>query len=399
MLQVRAGLTNSVARKARQRMRLLLLPRYGPQGASSRYRIWQYVPLFERAGHQVVVRPLMDDGYIQELYSTGRRRWRWLASGYARRFLDAFRVGQFDAVICEQEVLPFLPDFVDLFFQRLNRRFFVDYDDDAQDKYSSWPILRRRIPHIMAAAETVVVGNSHLAHYAQQFTSHVRVIPTVVDLSCYRDRTNTAPSNTIRVAWIGTPVTATLLRRLIPTMKTLQARHPALRFCFIGAGTGFRGDGLNIEILPWSEQTEADLLVGCDIGIMPLPDNEFTRSKCGLKLIQYMASGLPVVASPVGVNREIVEDGTNGYLASSDDDWFRKLDRLIRNPDLRRNFGKAGRAKVAAGYTLEHGFSQWREVLAGNGIAYEHGRAPSHTSPRIAEMRESDGLAAVVDRE
>src|SRR5882762_3823476 len=94
-------------------MRILFLPRYGPQGASSRYRIWQYVRLFERAGHEVEVQPLLDDGYLGELYKTGRRGWRWLATGYSRRLLNALRVRRFDAVICEQEVCPFLPTFID----------------------------------------------------------------------------------------------------------------------------------------------------------------------------------------------------------------------------------------------------------------------------------------------
>jgi glycosyltransferase involved in cell wall biosynthesis len=348
-------------------MRILLLPRYGPQGASSRYRIWQYVPLFERAGHEVEVHPLLDDGYLGELYKTGRRRWWWLASGYGRRLLG-LRVGRFDAVICEQEILPFLPDFIDLFFQRLSARFFVDYDDNAHGKYSRWPIFRRRIPRIMASAEAVVVGNLYLADYARQFTTRVCVIPTVVDLSCYHARTGAHTSDTVRVGWIGTPITANLLLALIPVMERLQSQHPKLSFRFIGAGNNFSCDGLRADVPAWSEQTEIDALSGCDIGIMPLPDTEFARSKCGLKLIQYMACAMPVVASPVGVNRELVEEGKNGYLASSEEEWFQKLDKLIRDPELRMALGKAGRGKIAAGYTLEYGFSKWQEILSGNRI-------------------------------
>ena len=347
-------------------MRILFLPRYGPQGASSRYRIWQYVPMFERAGHEVEVHPLLDDRYVAELYKTGRRPWRWLVSGYGRRLLNTLHVGNSDAIICEQEVLPFFPGFVDLFFQRRTPRFFVDYDDNAHMKYSNWPLLRQRIPRIMAAAETVVVGNNHLADYARQFAQRVCVIPTVVDISSYPDGTNASISDAVRVAWIGTPVTASLLKALIPVMKRLQSQHPRLSFRFIGAGRNFTCGGLRAELPEWSEQTESELLSGCDIGIMPLPDTEFTRSKCGLKLLQYMACGLPVVASPVGVNCEIVEEGTNGYLASSDDEWYDKLDMLIRNAGLRMSLGKAGRAKVASGYTLECGFAKWEEILSGS---------------------------------
>jgi len=143
-------------------------------------------------------------------------------------------------------------------------------------------------------------------------------------------------------------------------------RTPKIELPLYWCGDGFLRNGLRAETVAWSEQTEIDLLSECDVGIMSLPDTEFTRGKCGLKLIQYMACGLPVVASPVGVNREIVEEGKNGYLASSEDEWFGKLNELIRDPALRMNLGKAGRVKVAEGYTLEHGFSKWQEILNGS---------------------------------
>jgi glycosyltransferase involved in cell wall biosynthesis len=347
-------------------MRILFLPRYGPQAASSRYRIWQYVPLFERAGYEVEVQPLLDDGYVGQLYKTGRRgRW-WLASGYGRRLLRAFRWGRFDAMICEQEMLPFLPAFVERWLQRSKARFFVDYDDAAYATYARWPWLRGKIPRVMAAAETVVVGNSHLCEYAGRFARRVRVIPTVVDLAGYPNHRETGSTENVCMGWIGTPITARNLRALIPVMKKLQCAHPKLNFRFIGAGNDFPLNGLRAEVPAWSRETESELLLGCDIGIMPLPETEFMRGKCGLKLIQYMACGLPVVASPVGVNREIVEEGKNGYLASSDDEWFGKLDKVIRDSELRMRLGKAGRAKVAGAYTLEHGFSKWQEVLEGN---------------------------------
>jgi glycosyltransferase involved in cell wall biosynthesis len=347
-------------------MRILFLPRFGPQGASSRYRLWQYVPLFERAGHEVEVQPLLDDGYLAEFYKSGRKGWRWLATGYARRLLGVFQLRDFDAVICEQEIWPFLPAFIELFFQRLSPRYFVDYDDAAYTKYSRWRMLQRKIPRIMAAAERVVVGNNHLAGYARQFAQRVCVIPTVVDLSRYPNRTHAGTSETIRVAWIGTPVTARPLKPLIPVMERLQSEHPRLSFRFIGAGDGFPSNGLRAETVAWSEQTETGLLSECHIGIMPLPDDEFVRGKCGLKLIQYMACGLPVIASPVGVNRELVEEGKNGFLAATEDEWFEKLDKLIRDSELRMSLGTAGRAKVAAGYTIEHGFAKWQEILAEN---------------------------------
>jgi glycosyltransferase involved in cell wall biosynthesis len=343
-------------------MRILIMPRYTARGASSRYRFWQYVPGLRRAGHEVEIKPLLADGYLTELYKTGRRGWRWLAAGYAARFLDALGAGRYDAVLCEQEAFPFLPAAVERIVSKLNSRFIVDYDDAAYCKYERWPVLRGKIARLMRAAETVVVGNSHLAGYALQFTPRVEVIPTVVDLAAYPNRQEAAHSGSIRIAWIGTPLTASFLQPLIPELTRLQKKHRHVRFRFIGAGK-FSTNGLRTETREWSVTTEAQLLSECDIGIMPLSDTEFTRGKCGLKLIQYMACGLPVVASPVGANCEIVEENRNGFLAANAGEWFEKLDSLVANAELRKRLGESGRAKVAARYTLEHGLAKWLEIL------------------------------------
>jgi glycosyltransferase involved in cell wall biosynthesis len=346
-------------------MRILLLPRYSVRGASSRYRLWQYVPLFERAGHEVEVQPLLEDGYLRELYCAGRRGWRWLARGYSIRLAGSLARKQFDAVICEQETLPFLPTLLELFCVRGKGKFFLDYDDAAYIKYSHWPVLRNKIPQLMTAAEAVVVGNAHLGEYARPFARRLHVIPTVVDLSKYPSQRRAGSENGIRVVWIGTPTTARLLRPLMPVMEKLQREHSTLSYRFIGAGDSFLSNGLRAEVPDWSERTETEQLSECDIGIMPLADTEFMRGKCGLKLIQYMACGLPVVASPVGINCELVEEGKNGFLAGSEQDWFEKLNGLVSCSELRASLGAAGRAKVAAGYTLDQGFAKWQEVLLG----------------------------------
>ncbi len=343
-------------------MRILMLPRYTARGASSRYRCWQYVPGLRRAGHEVEIKPLLSDGYLPELYGTGHRGWRWLAAGYASRLLDALRARRYDAVVCEQEAFPFLPAAVELIITKLNARVMLDYDDAAYCKYERWPVLRKKIARLMAAAEMVVVGNNHLAGYARKFTPHVTVIPTVVDLAAYPNHQDATPSSTIRIAWIGTPMTANYLKPLIPELERLQTKHPNVGFRFIGAGS-LPTNGLRIESREWSAATEGQLLSECDIGIMPLCDTEFTRGKCGLKLIQYMACGLPVVASPVGVNRKIVEENRNGFLAANSGEWFKKLEALVENAELRRRLGESGRSKVAAEYTVEQGLAKWLKIL------------------------------------
>jgi len=153
------------------------------------------------------------------------------------------------------------------------------------------------------------------------------------------------------VGWIGSPSTAKYLQMLASSLETLSALFP-LRLRAIGGG-GVRLPGVEVENLPWSELEEVSMLQGCDIGVMPLADTPWERGKCGFKLIQYMACRKPVVASPVGVNREIVVDGVNGFLASSHDEWVRALERLKSDPELRKTMGANGRRMVEEKYCLQ----------------------------------------------
>ena len=348
-------------------MKILFLPRYSRQGASSRYRLWQYLPLFEREGHAIEVRPLLDSSYLSHLYQRGRRSVRSLAFGYSRRLFSTIDIGRFDAVICEQEALPFLPIAAEKLFRRKHVRFFLDFDDAAHIKYTGHPRLQSKISSLMSDADGVVVGNAYLRSYASQFTPRVSVIPTVLDISRYPLHPNSAsrPNDEVRIGWIGTPSTSAFLQGLSHIFHTLQRRFRNLHFRFVGAAPGMFTHGLNADIVEWSEKTEVELLAGCDIGIMPLPDTDFTRGKCGLKLIQYMACWLPTVASPVGANCEIIEDGKTGFLAANDQGWISKLSALIVNSALRREFGGAGRRRVEQRYTLESGFTQWKKMLNG----------------------------------
>jgi glycosyltransferase involved in cell wall biosynthesis len=351
-------------------MKILALPRYGGIGASSRYRLLQFVPLLEDAGHVVRVRSLLKDHYLEQLYGQGRRPAGTVAAGYARRLWQSRDNQSFDTVICEQEAFPYLPVHFDRLAWRGAHRLFLDYDDAAHVRYQRIPLLRGKIARLMAEADGVVVGNSHLMAYAEQFSKRVEVIPTVVDLARYPLTQRVATDGMLRIAWIGTPVTARLLEPLRPVFEKVQKEHPQIVFRFIGAGEAISIKGLRSETPAWSEATEVELLAQCDLGIMPLPDTEFTRGKCGLKLIQFMACWLPVVASPIGVNCEIVTDGCNGFLASGPAEWAEALHCLIANPELRKRMGIKARKRVESRYTLQQGLAKWMSVITESKVAH-----------------------------
>jgi glycosyltransferase involved in cell wall biosynthesis len=180
------------------------------------------------------------------------------------------------------------------------------------------------------------------------------VLPTVVDTRQYVPIARPDPSQPPVIGWIGSPSTWAHIRPILPLLSEICSAH-GVRFRAVGAGAGAgaerdRFDGL--DLIPWSEPSEIADVQAMDIGVMPLIDRPFERGKSGYKLIQYMACGLPVVASPVGVNSDIVIEGESGFIASSEEEWRWALIRLIRDPELRARMGAVGRARAVERYSL-----------------------------------------------
>jgi glycosyltransferase involved in cell wall biosynthesis len=338
-------------------VKVLLLSRYGPLGASSRVRYLQYLPYFREQGAEVEVVPLFSDAYLQALYAGGPR-WREVLAGYVRRLAALARARRFDAVIVEKELFPFLPAGAERLLRALGVPYVADYDDALFHRYDrhSRALVRRllggKIDAVMRHAAVVVAGNEYLAARAREAgAARVEVIPTVVDTARYRPRAG-AGNEVPVVGWIGTPRTSRYLQGLLPVFEALQQEVP-VRFVAVGARQADFA-GTPVEAWPWSEATEVASIQQFDIGIMPLEDSPWERGKCGYKLIQYMACGIPVVASPVGVNRTIVAPGENGLLADTPDEWGRALRNLLEaDATSRQAMGREGRRRVEQGYSLQ----------------------------------------------
>ena len=352
--------------------RVLALPKYGRLGASSRLRTLQYLPALEAAGLEVDVFPLLGDEYVSGLYR-GRIPFLAVLRAYVARIARMLARTRYDVVWFEKELLPWLPGAIEASLTRARSRVVVDYDDAVFHRYACnrSPLVRRlfgrKIDGVMRRASLVLVGNEHLAQYARGAGAvGVEWLPTVVDLDRYAPREAAEPGAPVVLGWIGSPSTAPYLRGIADVVARLAQSHP-LRCVAIGARPD-QLEGTPFEALPWSEATEAALLRTLDIGVMPLPDGPFERGKCGYKLIQYMACALPVVASPVGANRDIVEQGRNGFLASGADEWRAALHALVADPGLRRRFGEAGRRSVEQCYSLQVHAPRLARLLTG-----EHG--------------------------
>jgi glycosyltransferase involved in cell wall biosynthesis len=209
-----------------------------------------------------------------------------------------------------------------------------------------------RIEKMMAMCDQILAGNSFLAEHAQAYNTHVTVLPTVIDTERFYLREERA-DEVITIGWIGRWSSSDYLEMLIPVFQRLVNRYPQVKLHFVGAKDMPLPAGLPIEIIPWRLESEVEEIARFDIGIMPLPDDVYSRGKCGLKLLQYMAMGVPGVASPVGVNREIVQDGLNGFWASTEEEWFENLSCLICDRALRKTLGLAGRRTVEDHYSLQ----------------------------------------------
>ena len=264
---------------------------------------------------------------------------------------------QADVVWLEYEALPWFP-------WGIERRFWpnipvvTDYDDAIFHRYDQNQhllvrnILGRKIDSVMRASTVVIAGNGYLAEHTKKAgAKRVETVPTVVDTEVYQVSRAQRDDNRIRIGWIGIPETWTRFASDFTQKIERTIQKNSLIFRVIGAESAPRAEGV-YEFLPWSEKTEATLINGMDIGLMPLPDTPWTRGKCGYKLIQYMACGLPVVASPVGVNKEIVEHGVNGFLAETEEEWRSAIETLLSDAELRCRMATAGRKKLEKNYSL-----------------------------------------------
>lgn len=337
-------------------MRILLFSRYSRLGASSRVRSFQYLPFLKSKQWRVDVSPLLSDSYLQAIYS-GKFRGLHLFLGLCRRMWSLVQVWKYDLIWIEKELFPFAPALAEWVLVRVGIPYVVDYDDALFHRYDRHRyrlvrcILGRKIDKIMQRSTLVLAGNEYLAARARKAgAQRVEIIPTTVDLTRY-DKVRSAGNDPLIVGWIGSPATSHYLSSIVDVYSAFEG-NPGI--CFVAVGADEESlRKLPVESWPWTEDTEVKSIQAFDIGIMPLADSPWERGKCGYKLIQYMACGVPIVASPVGVNRQIVEHGVNGFLANDVNEWVKALLVLLKDNALRKKMGGRGRALVEKKFSLQ----------------------------------------------
>ena len=316
----------------------------------------QWAPRLRAHGIDVDFASFEDVALHVLLYQRGRRIEKAIQIGraLARRVSIVGDARRFDAVYLFREAALVGPAVLERWMGRRLPVVF-DFDDAIFERYRSPTngyLSALKFPGKTAAicrlSAHVIAGNPYLADYARQFNRWVTIVPTTIDTDVYTPPPARPQSVTV-VGWSGSHSTVPHLRTLDEALRRLAARR-MFRLRVIGAPE-YTLEGADVDARPWRADTEIADFTGVDVGIMPLPDDRWSRGKCGLKALQYMALGIPAICSPTGVNREIISHGQNGLLATSTDDWVEALERLLTSETLRQRLGAAGRATVEARYS------------------------------------------------
>ena len=336
-------------------MRVLALTKYGAEAASTRQRLLQFAPYLRDHGIEIVTRPLLDDAYVRALAQGQPASRANVVASYLNRFGVLATARHYDLIWVHFEAFPYAPGLAERLLAIPSRPVIVDFDDaifHMYDRHRS-PLVRRMLGNklhpLLRLAAGVTVGNDYLRSYVEPFNAAVTVVPTVVDTDRYvpLERTGVQPPV---VGWIGSPSTWRYMEEVLPDILPV-IKQAGASFRAVGAGPAAQRWS-EIESVPWTEATEIAEVQRMDIGVMPLPQEDWARGKCGYKLIQYMACGLPTIASPVGVNSTIVGQGETGFLAQTPDQWRSALQQLLSDGALRSRLGQTGRERVVERYSL-----------------------------------------------
>ena len=253
------------------------------------------------------------------------------------------QAAEFDGVFLHKKGLNFLDAF---WLRKYSKKIIYDFDDAImynpktpdQDSLSHFIPFRRTV----GLADAVIAGNPYLANHAKRFNPNVEILPTGLDTNAYKLQPRPENNGKIRLVWIGSKSTLQYFAEIRPALEEISSRLDNVVLRIIC------DDFPDLQNIPiekrlWSEDTQVTDLATSDIGLAPLPDNRFTKGKCGFKILQYAAVGLPIVASPVGVNAQYIQQDSNGFLAESASDWVNKICQLIGEPKLRKQMGQSAK--------------------------------------------------------
>ena len=345
---------------AAKRILFIALHRKG-RSPSQRFRFEQYERYFEEQGYVCDSSHIISERDDRILYAPGHylQKLLILMSCFVKRCSDFLKLNRYDLIFIQREAFIGTTLFERL-YKLSGKPIVFDFDDaiwllDISEGNKHFAFLKRpqKTATIVRLADMVIAGNDFLAEYARRFNTRVVTIPTTLNTSEFKPVDRALVKNTVCIGWTGSLTTIKHFELAIPVLKRLKDKYgERLSFKVIGATPSFT-NGLDLNPHAWSAENEIEDIRDIDIGIMPLPNDEWSKGKCAFKGLQYMAMGIPAVMSAVGANSVLIDDGVNGYLATHEEEWFDKLSRLIDNPELRKKLGFQGRKTIVDRYSMD----------------------------------------------
>lgn len=337
---------------------LAIVPSLYDTSPGQRFRLEQWEPILKERGVEVEYSPFETDELRKVLYRPGHAvgKVRAVLRNMNRRRKELDAVKDFDLVYVFREAALLGPAWFERKIAGSGVPMVFDFDDavfvayrSPSNGHLSYLKFPQKTGEICRLSAHVMAGNQYLADYAGAFNENVTIIPTTIDTQKYREAFEKEEPEIVTIGWSGSYSTVQHLDTIRDALQEL-ARDEKFRLRVIGTPE-YKLDGVDVEALQWTSETELDDLGKIDIGLMPLPDDKWSKGKCGLKALQYMALGIPTICSPVGVNSTIITDGENGFIADTKHEWIAKLKSLLHSPELRRRIGSAGRKIVEGEYS------------------------------------------------
>ncbi|MBS1656829.1 MAG: glycosyltransferase family 4 protein [Bacteroidetes bacterium] len=355
--------------------RILFIGPHRPnRNGSQRFRMEQYFPYLKEAGFDYDYSWFIDEKDDRVFYSSGK--WIGKLGVFLKairiRLSDVLRSNRYDVIFIQREAFMTGSVFFEKQFSRSRARVIFDFDDaiwlddvSEQNRKLRWLKRPSKTADIIRMADEVIAGNHFLAEYARQFSQHVHIIPTIVDTAVFKPAGPARRAGEpICIGWSGSKTTVKHFETVLPALRKLNEIYGhKIRFKLVG-DRNFRAEGLHMECSDFSFENELKEFREMDIGLMPLPDDIWSKGKCAFKAIQYMSFETPPVVSPVGMNTEVVQHGVNGYLANSFEDWISSISQLVESDELRTRLGKKARQTILDKYSLQSQLDRFLHILS-----------------------------------
>lgn len=329
---------------------------------SQRFRFEQYLDYLSQNGFQCDFSYIISEKDDSIFYAKGNyfKKFIIIIKAFLKRCKDVLHASSYDIIFIQREAFVTGSVFFEKLFSYLKPKLVFDFDDaiwlldiSQANENLRWLKKPEKTSKIISLSDLVFAGNKYLADYAIRFHNNVKVLPTTIDTDEYISANLIKNSHMICIGWSGSITTIKHFGYAIPFLRKVKEKYGNKVYFKVMGDEDYYNEELDIKGIPWSADRELKELSSFDIGIMPLPNDEWAKGKCGLKGLSYMALEIPTIMSPIGVNTEIITDGVNGFLADHIDEWVEKLSKLIESRELREQLGKEARKTVVEKYSVQ----------------------------------------------